>query len=98
MWVPYLLQSGSPLLQIATREKNFQQRADSSDVPIVLVPELTDRRVLRSVCPASVKAIFYPRNAKLNSLIIAEFPRVQHVFLDRKSTRLNSSHVATSYA
>lgn len=81
MWVPYLLQSGSPLLQIATREKNFQQRAVSSDVPIVLVPELTDRRVLRSVCPASVKAIFYPRNAKLNSLIIAEFPRVQHVFL-----------------
>lgn len=81
MWVPYLLKSEVPILQVATREKNFDLRAETSDVPLVLLPDINDRRMLRTVFPSATRAIFYPRNAKLNSKIIEMFPQKRHVFL-----------------
>src|SRR5690625_6302954 len=50
--------------------------------------------------PLAVISVFFGGGTDLERLVVLDFrlPRIIVALLDRKSTRLNSSHVAISYA
>jgi len=81
MWLPYITKCGEPVIQVATRRDNFVMRAETSSIPIVFPGQDSDDTELLALFSKSLKAVFYPRNGKTNTVIIKELPECKHVFL-----------------
>src|SRR5690606_27262912 len=70
----------------------LEQLPEKAEIALILNPQLTAREFIENICEELGMPI--PAGGSLRALIAA----LNRHLLDRKSTRLNSSHVKSSYA
>src|SRR5207249_11227659 len=76
-------------------------RASPSLAPAFRTRQVTSRRVLGGAAPAALRSATVRLGRRMSVVVkvwSADWLSCWHVSLDRKSTRLNSSHVSISYA
>src|SRR5262245_65131240 len=79
--------AGSPLVEIQpSRSKHSERSVAQFSAAAPIEPALVERSVLLGVTDPSIAAV------------LSQAIRAEGIRLDRKSTRLNSSHLGISYA